>query len=407
MAETNPGQQNVAYDAATNQPRLKVDTTYDENTSLEDIKSTYTDIGDQYNRFVQDARQNVADRQTEHIGNNFGASPYNTNTYYEPAATGFASAMRQQGSQQAFEVGMDRGRKEAEDNLKAAKSAYDNAATAYNTAYDNYQKSKQSPTAVTVDKSLLPEGVNEDEFAKYIASSGNAAQGMQRAIDAYGLNNAGVKDWNDQAVVDRVKSELGENSEAWQAYAKHMQERNSANQYGVSERFGDSELGRIWADTYAKNYFKTYYDDSYVQNWQTEYDKVRRLVTNLMGLRNGELNWSDTIVPEQDLPDNMCVGTNFQYINIIQPEFKSTDQAASENVKVNSDGSYTIDGRTYSYDEVRQKVAESQGTTPEELDKKQAGTLQAGGVDFDKSKTAFQDQLSQGKNNPLGQKWSP
>lgn len=407
MAETNPGQQNVAYDAATNQPRLKVDTTYDENTSLEDIQSTYTDIGDQYNRFVQDARQNVADRQTEHIGNDFGASPYNTNTYYEPAVTGFASAMRQQGTQQAFEVGMDRGRKEAEDNLKAAKNAYDNAATAYNTAYENYQKSKQQPTAATIDKSLLPEGVNEDEFANYIASSGNAAQGMQRAIDAYGLNNAGVKDWNDQAVVDRVKSELGENSEAWQAYAKHMQERNSANQYGVSERFGDSELGRIWADTYAKNYFQTYYDDSYVQAWQTEYDKVRRLVTNLMGLRNGELNWSDTIVPEQDLPNNMSVGTQFQYINIIQPEFKSTDQAASENVKVNSDGSYTINGQTYSYDEVRQKVAESQGTTPEELDKKQAGTLLNTAPTFDNQKTAFQDQVAQGKNNPLGQKWSP
>lgn len=374
MAETNPGQQNVAYDAATNQPRLNVDTTYDENTSLDDIKSKYTDIGDQYNRFVTDARENVHARQVEHIGNDFGASPYNTNTYYEAGMTGFSSAMRQQGTQQALGVGMERGKKEAENNLAAAKSAYDNAVTTYNSVYDRYQKSKSEPTPVTIDKDKLPEGVNEDEFANYIKNSGSAAQGMQRAIDTLNINNAGVADWNDEGVINQVKGILGENSEAWKAYARHMEERKAANQYGVSERFGDTELGRIWADTYAKAYFQTMYDDSYVAAWQTEYDKVRRLVTNLMGLRNGELSWSDNIVPESDLPDNMCVGTNFQYINIIQPEFKSTDAAAKENVKVNSDGSYTVHGQNYSYDEVRQKVAEAKGTTPEELDKKQASS---------------------------------
>ena len=407
MAETNPGQQNVAYDAATNQPRLNVDTTYDENTSLDDIKSKYTDIGDQYNRFVTDARENVHARQVEHIGNDFGASPYNTNTYYEAGMTGFSSAMRQQGTQQALGVGMERGKKEAENNLAAAKSAYDNAVTTYNSVYDRYQKSKSEPTPVTIDKDKLPEGVNEDEFANYIKNSGSAAQGMQRAIDTLNINNAGVADWNDEGVVNQVKGILGENSEAWKAYARHMEERKAANQYGVSERFGDTELGRIWADTYAKAYFQTMYDDSYVAAWQTEYDKVRRLVTNLMGLRNGELSWSDNIVPESDLPDNMCVGTNFQYINIIQPEFKSTDAAAKENVKVNADGSYTVHGQNYSYDEVRQKVAEAKGTTPEELDKKQASSLPDTTPKFGNNQTAFQDSIAVNKNGMLGKKWVP
>lgn len=366
MAENNPGQDNIAFDATTNQPRLNVDVTYDDNTSLDGIKAKYTDIGNQYNRFVTDARENVHDRQVEHIGNDFGASPYNTNTYYEPAATDFASAMRQQGTQQAFEVGMDRGKKEAEANLNAQKSAYENAATAYNNAYNQYQQTKSSPVMAPVDKSLLPDGVNEDEYLNYIKNAGTPAEGLQRAIDKLGLNNAGVKDWNDQDIVGKVKNELGENSDAWKAYAKHMEERGSN---GVSERYADTELGRIWADTYAKNYFKNKYGDSYVAKWQTEYDKTRRLVNNIMGLRNGELNWTDTIVPAQDLPDNMSVGTNWKYIDIIQPEFKDIQETSSNHVKYDN-GVYTIDGRAYTVDEVRQKVAEAKGTTVEELDKK-------------------------------------
>ena len=366
MAENNPGQDNIAFDATTNQPRLKVDVTYDDKTSLDGIKAKYTDIGKQYNRFVTDARENVHDRQVEHIGNNFGASPYNTNTYYEPAATDFASAMRQQGTQQAFEVGMDRGKKEAEANLNAQKAAYENAATAYNNAYTQYQQTKSSPTMAPVDKSLLPGGVNEDEFLNYVKNAGTPAEGLQRAIDKLGLNNAGVKDWNDQDIVSKVKNELGENSDAWEAYAKHMEERGSN---GVSERYADTELGRIWADTYAKNYFKTKYDDSYVAKWQTEYDKTRRLVNNIMGLRNGELHWTDTIVPTQDLPDNVPAWTDLKYIDIIQPEFKDIQDTSLNHVHYDN-GTYTIDGRAYTEDEVRQKVANAKGTTVEELDKK-------------------------------------
>ena len=366
MAENNPGQDNIAFDDTTNQPRLKVDVTYDDKTSLDGIKAKYTDIGKQYNRFVTDARENVHDRQVEHIGNDFGASPYNTNTYYEPAATDFASAMRQQGTQQAFEVGMDRGKKEAEANLNAQKAAYENAATAYNNAYTQYQQTKSSPTMAPVDKSLLPGGVNEDEFLNYVKNAGTPAEGLQRAIDKLGLNNAGVKDWNDQDIVSKVKNELGENSDAWKAYAKHMEERGSN---GVSERYADTELGRIWADTYAKNYFKTKYDDSYVAKWQTEYDKTRRLVNNIMGLRNGELHWTDTIVPTQDLPDNVPAWTDLKYIDIIQPEFKDIQDTSLNHVHYDN-GTYTIDGRAYTEDEVRQKVANAKGTTAEELDKK-------------------------------------
>lgn len=401
MAENNPGQDNIAFDATTNQPRLNVDVTYDDNTSLDGIKAKYTDIGNQYNRFVTDARENVHDRQVEHIGNDFGASPYNTNTYYEPAATDFASAMRQQGTQQAFEVGMDRGKKEAEANLNAQKSAYENAATAYNNAYNQYQQTKSSPVMAPVDKSLLPDGVNEDEYLNYIKNAGTPAEGLQRAIDKLGLNNAGVKDWNDQDIVGKVKNELGENSDAWKAYAKHMEERGSN---GVSERYADTELGRIWADTYAKNYFKNKYGDSYVAKWQTEYDKTRRLVNNIMGLRNGELNWTDTIVPAQDLPDNMSVGTNWKYIDIIQPEFKDIQETSSNHVKYDN-GVYTIDGRAYTVDEVRQKVAEAKGTTVEELDKK-VKPLQA--TEFNNTSGAATWQGSKIKMDIFNaQRWTP
>ena len=407
MAENNPGQENLAYDATTNKPRLDVDVTFGENTSLDDIKNKYTDISNQYNRFVTDARQNVADRQTERIGNDFGMSPYNTNTYYEPGVTNFASAMRQQGTQKALEVGMERGQKEAEANLAAAESAYQNAVTAYDDAYDNFQRTKNKPVAVTIDKSLLPEGVNEDEVISWISSAGSPAEGMQRAIDSLNINNAGVKSWNDADVVNKVKNTLGENSEAWKAYAQHMQEREAAGHVGVSERFGDTEVGRIWADTYAKEYFQANYDDSFTKKWQENYDKVRRLVTNLMGLRNDELSWTEVIIPKSDTPDNMSITADYTYIDIIQPEFKGVDKASVKNVKVNSDGSYTIDGKTYSFDEVRETVAKAQGKDLAKLDEQQAKQTMTPPALSGSDLSATQDFLASTRNNALGTKWQP
>lgn len=407
MAEKNPGQENLAYDATTNKPRLDVDVTFDENTSLDDIKNKYTDISNQYNRFVTDARQNVADRQTERIGNDFGVSPYNTNTYYESGLTNFASAMRQQGTQKALEVGMERGQKEAEANLAAAESAYQNAVTAYDNAYDNFQRTKNKPVAATIDKSLLPKGVNEDEFAAWISSAGSPAEGMQRAIDTLGINNAGVKNWNDADVVNKVKNTLGENSDAWKAYAKHMQEREAAGQVGVSERFGDTEVGRIWADTYAKEYFQANYDDSFTKAWQENYDKVRRLVTNLMGLRNDELSWTEVIIPKSDTPDNMSITADYTYMDIIQPEFKGVDKASAENVKVNSDGSYTIDGKTYSFDEVRETVAKAQGKDLAKLDEQQAKQIMTPPALSGSDLSATQDFIASTRNNTFGTKWQP
>ena len=407
MAENNPGQENLAYDATTNKPRLDVDVTFDENTSLDDIKNKYTDISNQYNRFVTDARQNVADRQTERIGNDFGTSPYNTNTYYEPGATSFASAMRQQGTQKALEVGMERGQKEAEANLAAAESAYQNAVTAYDDAYDNFQRTKSKPVAAIIDKSLLPDGVNEDEVVSWISSAGSPAEGMQRAIDSLNINNAGVKSWNDADVVNKVKNTLGENSEAWKAYAQHMQEREAAGHVGVSERFGDTEVGRIWADTYAKEYFQANYDDSFTKAWQENYDKVRRLVTNLMGLRNDELSWTEVIIPKSDTPDNMSITPDYTYMDIIQPEFKGVDKASVENVKVNSDGSYTIDGKTYSFDEVRETVAKAQGKDLAKLDEERAKQIMSPPALSGSDLSATQDFIASTRNNTLGTKWRP
>ena len=406
MAEKNPGQENLAYDATTNKPRLDVDVTFDENTSLDDIKNKYTGISDQYNRFVTDARQNVADRQTERIGNDFGVSPYNTNTYYEPGVTSFASAMRQQGTQKALEVGMERGQKEAEANLAAAESAYQNAVTAYDDAYTNFQQTKNKPVAATIDKSLLPKGVNEDEVISWISSAGSPVEGMQRAIDSLSINN-GVKNWNDADVANKVKNTLGENSEAWKAYAQHMQEREAAGQVGVSERFGDTEVGRIWADTYAKEYFQANYDDSFTKKWQENYDKVRRLVTNLMGLRNDELSWTEVIIPKSDTPDNMSITADYTYIDIIQPEFKGVDKASAENVKVNSDGSYTIDGKTYSFDEVRETVAKAQGKDLAKLDEERAKQVMSPAALSGSDLSATQDFIASTRNNTFGTKWQP
>ena len=126
----NPGQtkiiENANGDSVT--PGMP---TWTDDTPLEDIAKQYTGIGGKYNDLVENAADNVGDRQVQLVGNDFGATnPYMFNTYYEPASTSFASEMRKQGTQRAVEVGLDRAEKEAKKNAEDAQNRYNNAVAA-------------------------------------------------------------------------------------------------------------------------------------------------------------------------------------------------------------------------------------------------------------------------------------
>ena len=81
----NPGQTKIIENANGDSviPGMPA---WTDDTSLEDIAKQYTGIGGKYNDLVENAADNVGDRQVQLVGNDFGATnPYMFNTYYEPA----------------------------------------------------------------------------------------------------------------------------------------------------------------------------------------------------------------------------------------------------------------------------------------------------------------------------------
>ena len=357
MAETNPGQQNLAYDAATNQPRLSVDVTYDENTPLEDIPQKYTDISNQYNSFVEDARQNVADRQTERIGNNFGASPYNTNTYYEQGATSFASAMRQVGTQQALTVGMERGKKEAENALEAAKKNYENAATAYQEAYDNFKK---NPVAATIDEETLREhGMTKEDFADLIQSSGDINEVMNKIVPKMGME-ADIKDWN----VEWYRNLATEMT--LYHYGKDKAWLDGLSDEERDEWWQRADVGRYWSDQYIKNYLINEQGSDFYSAWEYNYNEYKGVVDGLVKYFNGESEWSDDIFKTLTQPQGVD-GYEYTLLDVLisedlNPEFV---KGADDRVKFETSGEnvtgFIVDGESISVAELEGKMKDYYG----------------------------------------------
>ena len=151
-----PGQDNIASNNLPTLPNI------DENTPLSDITKQYTDIGSAYTGLVENAADNVGDRQVQLVGNDFGATnPYMFNTYYEPATTSFASEMRQQGTQKALEVGLERAEEEAQKKAQAAQNRYNNALAA---AKQRQQEREAAKIHISeTDSSKMPQGTNERE----------------------------------------------------------------------------------------------------------------------------------------------------------------------------------------------------------------------------------------------------
>lgn len=226
----------------------------DENTSLDDIQKQYTDLGTGFTNVAENAADNVGDRQVQLVGNDFGATnPYMYNTYYEPSATAFASEMRQQGTQKALEVGLDRAEDEANKNLEAAKQRYNNALAA---AKKKEEERKNAKAHVSeTDTSKLPDNTSEEEvnnFAK--ATEGMTDEERKEHYRTTGISEiqseSSPLNWDDatkrKEASASAKKKFGITDAQWKKMSK--EERQA---------FWDrKDVGNYWTEFYMRNYFK-------------------------------------------------------------------------------------------------------------------------------------------------------
>lgn len=253
-----PGQDNIASNNLPTLPNI------DEDTPLNDITKQYTDVGSAYTDLVENAADNVGDRQVQLVGNDFGATnPYMFNTYYEPAATDFASEMRMQGTQKALEVGLDRAAEEAQKNAEAAQNRYNNAVAAAK-AREEQRRRAQMHISET-DLSKLPEGVTEQELINYYKTGKMSekevrdrytAAGTKQIQDKTNVNinwHALDKKGNNMRlpVSSATKSYFGITEEQWKNMSKEERDAFWARE----------DVGNHWTRLYMINYFKEFYGE--------------------------------------------------------------------------------------------------------------------------------------------------
>lgn len=249
---------------------------YDENTSLDDISGAYTGVGKQLGTIVNQAAQHVGDIQAEKIGNDFGAvNPYMYDTYYEPGANDIQSDWRMRGTQKALEVGMERGKKAAEEAAKAAKNNYTEAV-------NNFNQAVTKPMVATVDTSLLGEYNTVDEFSHIEDYVGG---------DKEAIVNQKLK----ENVVDKVNVEWDDKSARWADAAQA-----TMNHMGVTQEQYDSwtpeEQQAMWDSQEASKFFNNYYTEDYIaktmgedslNKYRQSYADIEKAIGKIYDYANG------------------------------------------------------------------------------------------------------------------------
>lgn len=294
-----PGQDNIASDNLPTLPNI------DEKTPLNDITKQYTDIGSAYTGLVENAADNVGDRQVQLVGNDFGATnPYMFNTYYEPAATSFASEMRKQGTQKALEVGLDRAAEEAQKNAEAAQKRYNNAVAA---AKQRQQELAAKAHISETDSNKMPQGTNEREvlnseaFKKMNDKERKDALTAARTKDLQEkLGNKGVKDWNIKEqrhyATSTVKKEFPQLFANWE-------NKTQAEKDAVWAR---KDVGNRWTELYMIADFKRRGDGGMmVESFNDIHNDVRAIIKAVKDSTVSKLDQHvfETLVPIANAPD--------------------------------------------------------------------------------------------------------
>lgn len=295
-----PGQDNIASNNLPTLPNI------DEKTPLNDITKQYTDIGTAHAGLVENAADNVGDRQVQLVGNDFGATnPYMFNTYYEPASTSFASEMRKQGTQRAVEVGLERAEEEAKKNAEAAQKRYNNAVAA---AKQRQQEAAAARAHISeTDSSKMPQGTNEREvlnseaFKKMNDKEREDALTSARTLDLQEkLGNKGVKDWNIKEqrhyATSTVKKEFPQLFANWE-------NKTQAEKDAVWAR---KDVGNRWTELYMIADFKRRGDGGMmVESFNDIHNDVRAIVKAVKDSTVSKLDQHvfETLVPIANAPD--------------------------------------------------------------------------------------------------------
>lgn len=295
-----PGQDNIASNNLPTLPNI------DENTPLNDITKQYTDIGTAHAGLVENAADNVGDRQVQLVGNDFGATnPYMFNTYYEPASTSFASEMRKQGTQRAVEVGLERAEEEAKKNAENAQKRYNNAVAA---AKQRQQEAAAARAHISeTDSSKMPQGTNEREvlnseaFKKMNDKEREDALTSARTLDLQEkLGNKGVKDWNIKKqrhyATSTVKKEFPQLFANWE-------NKTQAEKDAVWAR---KDVGNRWTELYMIADFKRRGDGGMmVESFNDIHNDVRTIVKAVKDSTVSKLDQHvfETLVPIASAPD--------------------------------------------------------------------------------------------------------
>lgn len=241
---------------------------YDENTPLEDIAASYTNTGKQLGQIISQAAEHVGDIQTKLIGNDFGGTnPYMYNTYYEPGANEIQSSWRAAGEQKAFEVGLERGKKAAEDAAKAAQNNY-------NDAVNNFNQAVANPTIATVDTSLLGEGNTLSELDKTGNFAGTKEHAQNTNIDN-AINKFGVS-WDDKSdtwsnAVKATMQNAGVSQETYDSWTPEQRQSfwdDDANSVYFRNHYAEEDIRKSLGEEGLKNY------QSVFQNTIDEINKV-------------------------------------------------------------------------------------------------------------------------------------
>lgn len=268
-----PGQDNIASNNLPTLPNI------DENTPLNDITKQYTDIGTAHAGLVENAADNVGDRQVQLVGNDFGATnPYMFNTYYEPASTSFASEMRKQGTQRAVEVGLERAEEEARKNAENAQKRYNNAVAA---AKQRQQEAAAARAHISeTDSSKMPQGTNEREvlnseaFKKMNDKEREDALTAARIADMQAKQgNGGVTDWNikeqRKKATSATKQKFGVSDDKWNKMSKEEKDAFWAR----------TDVGNYWTEQYMIADFKRRGDGGMmVESFNDIHSDVRAIV---------------------------------------------------------------------------------------------------------------------------------
>jgi len=352
------GQTNVTQSDSSGNQKMDISPidTINNDMPLEDIQGLYTNLAHQYEGIVSKAAQDVGNRQTARIGNDFGAvSPYNYNQYYEPAANDFQSGMRVEGTQRALSEGMSRAKKEAEAKAAAAQQNYNNAQT----TLEELENAKQNFQLVEASK--IGGNTSAQELLQY-------AESLES-----GDTNTKIRDTMATYLSDKI---VGKNPESWnipeirsqataETLAKFGMTDAQYNNMSEEERqaFWDrGDVGAYWTNRYTTEFAKTHFSngEEMAKKYQEAYDYNYKIIKNVLdGIKDASEYFNESVPSYAD---------TIRINNVKFDELDTSYDAATNTYKVGSNTYYFDDEKSENAGKVNEKgeIPISAAVTPEQ-----------------------------------------